>query len=57
MIALQRNTNKYMTFTVGTGTAFDSDDKGIQGRNFQLIGPTGVTFTVNNPIPDDKRSM
>jgi hypothetical protein len=46
-----------MTLTVGTGTAFDSDDKGIQGRNFQLIGPTGVTFTANNPIPDDKRSV
>ncbi len=57
MIAVHRNTYKYLTLTVGTGSAFDLDEKGIQGRNVQLIGPTGVTFTANNPIPDDKRSV
>jgi hypothetical protein len=57
MIAVHRNTYKYLTLTVGTGSAFDPDEKGIQGRNVALAGPTGVTFTSHNQIPDDKRSV
>ena len=55
MIAINRYTYKYLTLTVGTGSSFDTDEKGIQGRNVQLIGPTGVTFTSENQIPDDRR--
>jgi hypothetical protein len=55
MIAVHRNTYKYLTLTVGTGTGFGSSGMGIQGRNVKLVGPTGVTLTSHNPIPDDKR--
>ena len=55
IIILHRNTYKYLTLTVGTGPTFDSDGKGIQARNIALIGPTDITETLNNPIPDDKR--
>jgi hypothetical protein len=57
MIALHRNTYKYLTLTVGTGTAFGSSGMGIQGRNVALVGPTGVTLTSHDQIPDDKRSV